>query len=799
MTSSAEHFAELSQPQQLRVNRICNDYESARARGEAAIREFVARESDVVVQNVLLKCLVEIDIEFRIRDQEPVSAASYLQEFPVLNSDWLQAQIPASHSGNADARQIDGDELLTRLRASSVLSEDDLQHAIAFCKASSDSPVALGQHLVASGCLTDFQLESIIRRPDDPLVLGDYVILSQVGQGGMGTVYRARHQRMERIVALKVLRREAAQASDLTRRFLREVRVAAKLAHPNIVTAYDAGEQHGIPFLVSEYIEGQDLAAVVRERGPFPIPLAIEIAAQMCRGLSYAHQKGVVHRDIKPSNVLLDDAGDVKLLDVGLAKISAPGLSDDVDSELTTTGIIMGTVDYMAPEQAQNTRLADERSDIYGVGCTLYFLLTGSPPFSQGTAMERLLAHREQPVPDLRDLDGQTPDALQGLLETALAKKSVDRFQSADDFLKALLQLQETTVPDVVLDVKKPAVSHQSGDETIEFSDRQPATKILPDQVPELHQKSTASQLPTSNSRARFSPVWRNLSLALLAAIFLAGAFRLFGGGDRLSESASITGELRPDVPPESTPQEFADAAGLQSPITSLGLSFVLIPPGTCATHEGDSVAMSAPIYMSTTEVTISAFRPFHSETDYQTTSERSPAGGFGKESGTWGRDPRFGWQNLGEIEMTDEFPAAGLSFIDAERFCEWASRTLRRTVRLPTRDEWIYASSARQSTPWAFGDDESLSDGYAWTSRNSRGQMHETGLLTPNRWGLFDMHGNEAEWCVDSENADGESDLAYLMGGHYGASPQACTHTSGELQSKNEFTHAVFRVVIEP
>jgi serine/threonine protein kinase len=291
--------------------------------------------------------------------------------------------------------------------------------------ASLSSPDAkqLATILVEKQRLTAFQASEIYQGRGDDLLLGEYVLVDKLGAGGMGQVYKAQHRRMKRLVALKVLPSTIADNPDAIKRFQREVEAAAKLTHPHIVQAYDAGEQHGVYFLVMEYVDGSDLASLVKKKGPLNLDHAIHCLIQASLGLAYAHSEGVIHRDIKPANLLLDKRGVVKVLDLGLARFDDPTAGGD----LTHTGNIMGTVDFMSPEQALDTRRADARSDIYALGCTLFYLLTRDKVYDGDTLMKRLLAHRENPIPSLRALRSDVPVELDELFRKLVAKKPEDR------------------------------------------------------------------------------------------------------------------------------------------------------------------------------------------------------------------------------------------------------------------------------------------------------------------------------------------------------------------------------------
>ncbi len=302
----------------------------------------------------------------------------------------------------------------------------------------------LARLLVKQKWLTSYQAQQIYAAKGKSLVLGNYLILDKLGQGGMGMVLKAEHRRMKRLVALKVLSPTVVKTKELLARFQREVQAAARLEHPNIVASYDADEANGTHFFVMQYVDGDDLSSTIKKTGPLPFEQAVNCVLQAARGLEFAHQQGVIHRDIKPANLLLDSKGTVKILDMGLARIEG---ETGAQAELTSTGAVMGTVDYMAPEQALSTKTADARSDIYSLGVTLWYLLNAKPLYDGDSLMARLIAHREFAVPQL--MIGSPGLANPGLLgalnavfQKMVAKKPAERYQSMTEVIAALEGLQ---------------------------------------------------------------------------------------------------------------------------------------------------------------------------------------------------------------------------------------------------------------------------------------------------------------------------------------------------------------------
>jgi serine/threonine protein kinase len=367
------------------------------------------------------------------------------------------------------------DDLVSFLSRHSLLSANQLE-GLERDRARFSSAEQLCAELVARGWLTTFQEKWILEGQGEKLVVGPYRLQEQLGEGGMGVVYRAWHASLERTVALKLIRPQVlAVKPDIIRRFQREARAVAQLLHPNVVILYDAAETHGTYFLAMEYVEGTNLEKMVRVNGPLSIRQACDFIRQASLGLQHAHECGLVHRDIKPSNLLIaskpgagpgrssstalkrppllvtqrdkqlselgrpgNNWGVIKILDMGLARLAESLESEDAETPLTRTGALLGTPDFISPEQARDARSVDIRSDLYALGCTFYFLLTGRPPFPGGTDVQKVLRHQtEWPTP-LEELRPHVPASVALIVQRLMQKRPEDRYQTPQELAEEL-------------------------------------------------------------------------------------------------------------------------------------------------------------------------------------------------------------------------------------------------------------------------------------------------------------------------------------------------------------------------
>ncbi|QDV50085.1 serine/threonine protein kinase [Gimesia fumaroli] len=433
---------------------------------------------------------------------------------------------PESETAPEDDPPVDCDHFLSRLSQVGVLSPDEfasVSDSVSSNELSAD-PRQLASQLVTEGKLTSYQASALLKGEPE-LLIDKYLILDLIDVGGMGMVFKAIHRNMNRIVALKMISQQMLASEEQTRRFKREVRVAATLEHPNIVRAYDADEARGVNFLVMEYVRGDNLSRIVRTSGPLSLSQAVDCIRQAAFGLQHAHERGIVHRDIKPGNLLLDDQGTVKLLDLGLAHIDDSIRHNSLDgdstandsghpfvsrSELTAAGAILGTASFMAPEQSLDAHLVDSRSDIYSLGCTLYYLLTGETPYSGNTIFKVFVQHREAEIPDLQEKRPDVPDSVAAVYRKMVAKDPDNRFQSMRELI---VTLDDCHIAPPDWQTKTPPPKAPSAPDNSEPTSVEPG-KVQP--------------------RTQMTPRTRAGLIVVACLVTLVGVFALFWTGDSL-------------------------------------------------------------------------------------------------------------------------------------------------------------------------------------------------------------------------------------------------------------------------
>ncbi len=343
---------------------------------------------------------------------------------------------------------VDRKTFLANLRHSKLLTDAQLAGALRELPAT-DRGRVIARSLVEKELLTRFQAERLLAGRSTGFVLGQYRILDHLGRGGMGRVFKAEHGTMKRLVALKVLAPKFLQSDRARELFLREVRAIAQLVHPNIVAAFDASREGNLYYLVLEYVDGPNLNQLVCKQGPLPVGLACDYIKQVANGLQVAHVVGMVHRDIKPANILVQrrglqehSPGLIKISDFGLARLHSPETSADAPHHagtiLTKANTVTGTPDFLSPEQARNLHHADIRSDLYSLGCTFYYLLTGQAPFAGGTALEKLIRHGAEKPSPVADFRSDVPAPVIAIVECLLKKHPKERYQTPAELAAAL-------------------------------------------------------------------------------------------------------------------------------------------------------------------------------------------------------------------------------------------------------------------------------------------------------------------------------------------------------------------------
>jgi formylglycine-generating enzyme required for sulfatase activity/tRNA A-37 threonylcarbamoyl transferase component Bud32 len=658
----------------------------------------------------------------------------------------------------------------------------------------------------------------------------DYEVLRELGRGGMGVVYLARNKGLDRREVLKVVNQKLLDHPGAVERFRREMRSAAKLNHRNIVTAYAAPQAGDLLLFAMEYVEGEDLAKMVQAKGPLPVLNACYYAQQVALGLQHAHDRGLVHRDIKPSNLILARDGQqqvVKILDFGLAKATRE--HEATGHDLTGTGMMLGTPTYMAPEQTLDAAKADIRADIYSLGCTLYFLLTGRPPFQANSQYELLHAHQVKEATPLTEIRGDVPAPLAAVVARMLAKDPAQRYQKPAEVAEALAPFVKAALKPEPAGTTVTAAPKAAGPETAT------ATQGMTPAAPRRVRSSAAKGL----GKWYFGIGAAGLLLAGTIVLWAAGVFRgktaeailvikvnepnpdLYVDGDPRAVTwkkggTTATLRLRPGtrqvtlkkagflefneevelqggqrhfltaplvrVKKENGPKPEAD--GIVAKVKKVaGINLVAIPAGEfymgSKPDDKDAyfdekprhrVRISKPFYLGKYKVTVGQFERFVKATDYETQAEKAG------DKRTW-KKPGF--------DQTDEHPVVYVSWNDAVAFCQWLAKETGAKVRLPREAEWEYSCRAKTTRKYCFGDDEADLGDYAWYIKNAGSGTKPCGLKKHNYFGLYDMHGLAWEWCDDGKRTykgQDETDPVgpagasrVIRGGSFYSGPRRC------------------------
>ena len=468
--------------------------------------------------------------------------------------------------------------LLKELRGSPILRPDQFKELVEVHAVAHRDVQDLARQLIRLRWLTVYQAKKILAGKINELVIGHYTILDKLGEGGMGRVFKAVQQTLSRVVALKVVRSSLLKNEVALKRFRREVKAAAALSHGNIVRVFDADQDGDRHFLAMENIEGSDLGKLVKANGPLPVPVACSYIRQAALGLQHAHDLNFVHRDIKPSNLLVavNEKGQygprnvVKILDMGLARTQGEDpAGEHVSTELTRAGTVVGTPDYMSPEQAKNSSNVDSRSDLYSLGCTFFYLLTGEEVFPNGTPLEKLLQHQLDAPRPVQLLRMDLPAEVASIVQCLLAKKPEHRFQSGSALANALepwcaLNAQSALNPAVAM-AAEAHEAHEAVGMAVSPSEQSLSPFNFnddddPNPSPPVRETRAVSRTPLMSDRGEVSETkpraWK-LALIVLAGVIGALIFAVVGVtilrevlGNKSKSVAQVTSEPAPKGEP---------------------------------------------------------------------------------------------------------------------------------------------------------------------------------------------------------------------------------------------------------
>jgi serine/threonine protein kinase/formylglycine-generating enzyme required for sulfatase activity len=686
--------------------------------------------------------------------------------------------------------------LFDQLRSCGLLSAQQLQELGIWIVQRRPDVNAVAKELERRGWLTSFQIREIAKGRGRKLLLGPYVLLDLLGEGGMGRVYKAQHQRLGRLCAIKVIRRERLTHPAVEERFRKEIEALGRMQHPNVVQVFNADQSGDVIYYEMEWIDGTDLTKLVRQKGPLPVAQACDYIRQAALGLQHAHELGLVHRDIKPSNILVSrDGRQVKLVDLGLARIlDDKSITTEEGKRITREGVVLGTPDFLAPEQARNPMMVDIRADIYSLGGTLYYILTGRVPYEGANPTEKMLRHCTDPPPPLLAYRPDAPPQLEQIIHWCMAKQPEQRPQTP---IQLALALQPFCLSGGAgTGTARPvgaAVSPHVGVGAVPWP-------VTPPQEP---RSSQIFRLPDDvqavPSRARRSSFPWGLSafVALLVLSFVILAPRL----NRL---------LAPPEGPQAS-ETFTNTLGMRM-VRLQGGEFWMGSPEQEKGRRSDEgprhrVRISHAFLMAATEVSNGQFQQVMGFTPSQASKTASRSLLLPVESVTWWEAVEF-CRKLTEKEQKEPWARSGWGY------------------RLPTEAEWEYAARAGMDTPFAFGNLLEFGrrgvykpvedDPYGVGGDPVRPPTfpEEIGKRQENPFGLQDMHGNVAEWCEDwySSNYSGTAEVRQdplgppdgerrvIRGGSFALPASACRSAArSSLRPDGRRADVGFRVVYAP
>jgi len=613
---------------------------------------------------------------------------------------------------------VDFKTFLQRLFDSGILTEQNF-NALEQKKIHHQNVESFIKDLIESKLLTKFQAEQIIAGKGESLAFGKYIIQEKLGAGGMGQVYKAYHPEAAKLVAIKVILPQGKFDTESIKRFEREVKASEKLVHPNIIAVLDSGSSKGSLFMVMELIEGKDLFELINEKGKLAIKEAVAYIIQAARALEHAHANGVIHRDVKPANLIADSQGLLKIVDMGLAKIQE-GENEDKISMLTTNTAIMGSADFMSPEQTVSTKNVDTRTDIYSLGASFYFLLTAKVMYPQKATFSKLISHRQAPISSLKFMRPDVSQKLDDIYTKMVAKKVEDRYQSMTKLILDLEALEKESTTQNLL--KQDAVLNPFQVNGVNFLD-----------LDDISIKPKKSAGIFANKKIAMFCAGLFVVVGLLVILFIPKNTMVKNDLNNTDDAQEAFLEPPFDFnQAQEAQQALAKTLGLAVETTvdlgrGVNLAMILIPQGKFMMgspfsepgHKSDEaqhqVVLSRPYFIGKNEVTQEQWEAVMGDNPSQTKGAK--------------------------------LPVTNISWNDCQNFISKLNAKTESNYRLPTEAEWEYACRSGSKSAYSVGDKITKNDA---NYENAKGGAKPVGSYKPNAFGLYDMHGNVWEFCSD-------------------------------------------------